>query len=108
MINIININKIMSEKDEKLMESIIGKKYRPSDNSWSLNLTKSCNEFNRVIRGYLGGTYRTNAVICTIKSEPFKMKVESGTRRVGTRTMIIVEYNKSSYIVLFDKSNIVE
>lgn len=101
----------MSEKDEKLMEtieSIIGKKYRPSDNSWSLNLTKSCNGFNRVIRGYLGGTYRTDAVICTIKSEPFKMKVESGIHFVGTRTMIVVEYGKNSYIVLFDKSNIVE
>ena len=98
----------MSEKDVELMESIIGKKYKPSDNSWSLNLTKSCNEFNRVIRGYLGGTHRTDAVICTIKSEPFKMSVESGVHRVGTRTMIIVEYKRSSYVVLFNKSNIIE
>ena len=101
----------MSEKELKLMEkteSIIGKKYRPNDNSWSLNLTKSCNGFNRVIRGYLGGTYRTDAVICTIKSEPFKMIIESGTHGVDARTMIIVEYGKSSYTVLFYKSNIVE
>lgn len=92
----------------KTKESIIGKKYKPDDNSWSLNLTKSGNGYNRVIRGYLGGTYRTDAVVCTIKSEPFKMIVESGMYQVDTRTMIIVEYNKSSYTVLFNESNIIE
>ena len=104
----------MSEKENKITEvkeSIIGKKYKPNDNSWSLNLTKSVNSTNRgnrIVRGYLGGTYVTDSVICKIKSEPFEMQIQALDRNPYPVTMVIVEYKKNTYIVLFNESNIIE
>ena len=60
-------------------KSLIGKKYVPVDNSWSVNVTDCGNMLSRARRSYLAGTStpHTPAKDCIIVSEPFMCSVET-------------------------------
>lgn len=90
------------------MESIIGKKYISYDNSWSVNVTSCGDILSRAEHSYLAGTNEEMPKMCTIVSEPFECNVYStGIKNPKSiRTMIMVNYNYTTNMVLFYKNNI--
>ena len=90
---------------KKVMKNTyIGLKYKPIDNSFSVNLTSASTEPYENLRPYLAGTFYTQPKICTIISEPFEMFINSSFRKVK---MILVEYNETTNVVLFDERCII-
>lgn len=90
-----------------MKESIIGKKYIPIDNSWSVNVTTASDYPHKNEWRYLSGTPDNNftPVECTIVSEPFFMKV-STYKQIREQLMVAVDYNDETHIVLFFPSQI--
>ena len=98
-------NKFVLQNNMK--ESIIGKKYIPTDNSWSVNVTTASECPWKNEQRYLSGTMDCNfiPVECTIVSEPFFAKVMS-YKQIREQLMIAVDYNNETHIVLFFPSQI--
>lgn len=90
-----------------MKESIIGMKYIPFDNSFSVNLTSCCDYPYLNKQKYLGGTYNTSPKTCTIVSEPFSVNTRiNALDKDYIYQMIAVEYNNETHVVLFNKNNI--
>ena len=77
---------------------IIGRKYIPFDNSYSVNLTKPLKEIKGyeyagkvVNRDYLAGTSGSNPIICEVLTNPFIATVIVSVNTVKEREMIIVK-----------------
>ena len=85
------------------MKNLIGKEYTPLDNSWSVNVTQCGDFLGSAKRGYLAGSYYSEAKKCLIVSEPFECIVNTTgvPRPKQIKTMIIVEYDKETHMVLF-------
>lgn len=80
----------------------------PSDNSYTVNLT-SCgvDNGNNDRSNYLAGNmFGGLAKICTIVSEPFGSITKSNYSPI--HTMIAVEYDNQTYVVLFAERNVIE
>ena len=84
---------------ESLPDSIIGKNYYPSDNSYVI-----CLETQKEPVGYyLAGTQTGHsAKLCKIISEPYSAKNVFG----NTCTFVNVLYNKNTYRVLYNLKNL--
>lgn len=91
------------------MESIIGKKYIPNDNSYAINLT-SCSDYpykneNLLLAGtHIGDEPKE----CTILTEPFEAYRLSFPRRRGVEKnlFIIVGYENTTHMILFYEEGI--
>ena len=94
------------------MKSIIGKKYIPFDNSWSVNVTIAGDYPLKNKQSYLAGSIGLGLAskIVTIVSEPFQCNVNTfGCKNPkGIETMIMVDYNEQTHMVMFDKSQIIK
>ena len=87
-----------------MKESLIGKFYLPSDNSYSVNLTSSSNNPYENDQLYLAGTFNTNAKLCTIVSEPFMCYINTSIGTSKLVEMILVEYDgQTSSILYYEK-----
>ena len=89
-------------------ESLIGKKYIPIDNSWSVNVT-SCGDFlSKAKRSYLARSYWDEGKTCVIVSESFICNVcTTGVSEPrSTRKMIMVNYNNETHMVMFHETGI--
>jgi hypothetical protein len=95
-----------------MKESIIGKKYIPCDNSWSVNVTASGDHPYKNEPKYLAGAIglELEAKVVTIVSEPFKCNVSTFgmTDPKSVKDMVMVEYEKETFMVMFKQSQIVE
>jgi hypothetical protein len=79
-------------------ESLIGKFYLPSDNNYVIDLSKG--------KQYSEFTF-FDSKLCKIISEPFNCKRNLNFNGDTTENeMILVEYNNSTYSVLFDENNV--
>lgn len=87
------------------LKSLIGKKYTPYDNSWSVNVTDCGDILSKAKCSFLAGKFGSNAVECTIVSEPFRCNTRmSGLKESnGTYEMIMVNFNNETHMVLFNK-----
>ena len=101
-------NKPRFSKKEIEGKSIIGKNYVPSDNSYSVNVTKSGNYPYKNEPTYLAGTCFNIPKVCTILSEPFECDcyIHGISNPKNIHTMIMVRYNQETHMVLFDKKNV--
>lgn len=87
-----------------MRKSIIGKTYIPFDNSWSVNLTSTCDYPHKSKNRYLAGTNNTESKTCIIASEPFMCNtIIVALDQKHSYEMIIVECENESHMVLFDK-----
>ena len=86
----------------------IGKKYTPSDNSWSVNVTQCGDILRNAKNGYLAGTFNTDAIECIIVSEPFTCNTHTTgvSNPKSTHKMIMVEYNGETHMVLFNDNHV--
>lgn len=87
-------------------DSLIGLMYKPFDNSYAINITKS-NNGNYVHNDLLAGTSTTEGVICEIVSEPFKLIVKS-IYVMKEVMMIMVSYNDETHCVMYDEGRVIE
>jgi hypothetical protein len=88
-----------------MSESLIGKKYLPTDNSYSVNLTTSAPTFSSENKQlYLAGKYNEPAKLCEIVSEPFYCFINTGFDFPPDKKhkMILVEYEGNTCSVLFN------
>ena len=87
-------------------KSLIGKKYIPCDNSWSVNVTDCGKSLFKPQRSFLAGICGGGGVECVIISEPFDCIVETiGIENPkSTHKMIMVNYNDETHMVLFYKN----
>ncbi len=95
---------------EEQSKSIIGKKYIPQDNSYSVNLTSSSgypykNDFTTYLAGALFQDHTPK--VCTILTEPFECAV-TGLDKIKLEIMIIVEYNNTTHMTMYFEQGIVE
>lgn len=90
------------------MESIIGKKYIPCDNSYSVNITSTSGHPYKNERLLLAACIANDEKIniCTIISEPFLCNVKSFDGSIISEKMIAVEYENTTSLVLFYESQI--
>jgi len=90
------------------MESIIGKKYRPNDNSYSICISDKIS-YGNFSRHYLAGTdegfgeQELPVIECTIISDPFKVNITNNVvNRKGTSYFILVnDPEEKTHMVLF-------
>ena len=87
------------------VESIIGKKYYPFDNSYCVNLTSCSNHpYENDTTSYLAGTMGGDSVKeCEIVSEPFTCNVVSSNDCIKTIEMILVNYNGNTYSIMYNE-----
>lgn len=96
--------------------SLIGKKYIPKDNSWSVNVTFCGHRMLRdsdLGRRYLAGNYNNDKKECTIVSEPFRCTVRTGISslnnvKTASVDMIMVNYNNETHMVMYFESGVVD
>lgn len=83
--------------------SIIGKKYIPFDNSYSVNITNCSNyPYNNVKTSYLAGNQGGElAKECIIKTEPFKCNIKTWNNNIEEKEMVVVSYRDNDYVVMF-------
>lgn len=86
-------------------KSFIGLNYKPFDNSYAFNVTKSIKN-SRIENDLLAGTTNKSCSICKIVSEPFICKIES--YYTTERLMIMVSFNDQTHCVLFREENVIE
>lgn len=93
-----------------MKESLIGKKYRPHDNSWSINVTTCSNYPYKNKQGYLAGTHNTSQKECIICSEPFDCYINKSVLHFNLEIckMIMVNFNQETHMVLFNESSVVK
>ena len=86
-------------------KSIIGKMYIPRDNSYSVNLSSSCEHPYENKKRYLAGYDKSGAKKCKIISEPFKITEPTYLTEVD---MIVVKYGEEFHTVMYREEGIVE
>jgi hypothetical protein len=91
---------------ESPKKSLIGKYYLPLDNSYSVNISSAARYPYENKHLHLAGHHmyyqEENAKLCLIVSEPFIAKIHSESDNTFKEyEMIIVEYQKSTVVVLF-------
>jgi hypothetical protein len=103
---LIQIHKTMT----KLKKSIIGRKYIPCDNSYTVNLTSSSNfPYKNNTTIYLAGTARGDEPKeCIILTEPFKCSIVTMSKETyDIETMVVVQYKDTTHITLYYESCLV-
>jgi len=89
-------------------KSIIGRKYYPYDNSYTVNLTSSSNypcinDQSNYLAGNLMGALVKE---CIIVSEPFNCIVKGFMGKTKVIEMILVTYNNCTYSVMYHENAI--
>lgn len=81
------------------MENIIGKKYKPKDNSYCVNISEGKEDWDI----HLAGTQDNPEIkVCTILTNPFTCITElSTTKKSKEHEFIIVSYNNQTFSVLY-------
>lgn len=84
-------------------ESIVGKTYIPHDNSYCVNLTSSSNyPYKSETSARLAGTrIGDEPKECIILTEPFMCKILSVNGIIKEIEMILVNYNNSTYSIMY-------
>jgi hypothetical protein len=88
------------------MESLIGRKYIPNDNSYQVNITTAGKSTGINICRHLAGVYRKSPKTCIIVSEPFECKVLQSDELLKSITMICIDYNNETHCTVFDPRRI--
>lgn len=89
--------------------SIIGKKYLPSDNSYSVNVTSSTLFPYKSKQIYLAGIVNEEGKECTILTDPFDCSIiHSVNKSVVLLPMIIVQYGNTTACVMYYKHCVID
>lgn len=89
-------------------KSIIGKYYKPIDNSYSVNLTSASTFPYENKQQYLAGNKYFPYQICKIVSEPFVCKIKGYVDLVIEVKMILVEFDNITSSVLYYEDSVMD
>lgn len=79
--------------------TIIGKKYKPFDNSWGFNLTDQ--RLSELKNNYIAGTVASDGKIVTIVTDPFELHIIWLNGHIVRSFVIVIDEAGNNHLTLY-------